>query len=100
MDEYTRLVRVRDDLFDDLVPARRIGTRNTIAERVPLDIFDLAEQVALFFVKEGFAVRDQELQVSDLWSINRRKVDFIQDAVRKCEPYPASRGVCGSHAFF
>ncbi len=74
-------MRVCNDLFDKPVSSLPIAAYDAIAERVGLDVRNLAFQIALLLMKEGFAVRDQELHVTNLWPVNRRVVNLIKDAV-------------------
>jgi hypothetical protein len=38
-------------------------------------------EVAPFFVKEARAIRDQELHVPGLWSVDCGEIDFVKNSV-------------------
>ena len=37
-------------------------------------------EIAAFLVEEGLAVGDEELEVADLWLIDSRKINLVEDA--------------------
>ena len=57
-------------------------------------------QVALFFMEKSLSIRDEALQVSDLWVIHCRIVDFRDDAIPQGEPDSARSCISRSHSVF
>lgn len=57
--------------------------------RVLFGIFNPVVKVVLFLVSEGFAIANQELEITRVRLVDGWKVDFIDDAVAKREPGPS-----------
>jgi len=62
-----------------------------------VDVFEADGQVALLFVNEASAVRDEQFHVSGLRMVNGGVVNLVEDAVRDGEPDAAGRGVCSAY---
>ena len=88
--EHARLMRVRYDFLYKSIPAFAVDALDVIAESVFLNIRNRALQVALLFVEEGLPIRDEELHIANLWTVDRGVVDFVQNAVRQGEPDTAA----------
>src|SRR5690242_1025115 len=82
MNEHARLMRVRYNLFDQPIPSSAVGALDAVAKSVLLDIRNRTLEVALLFMEERFPVRDEELHITHLWTIDRGVIDFVQNAVR------------------
>ncbi len=86
-------MRIVDDLFRQRVPAFAIARRDPDAQRIGVDVCELVLEVSLLLVKEGLAVRDQKLHVTDLRPVDRRVINLVQNAVRDRVPRAARRGI-------
>jgi len=51
-------------------------------------------------MEKGLSIRDEALQVSDLWMIHRRIIDFSDDAIPQGEPNSARNCVRRPHSVF
>jgi hypothetical protein len=74
-------MRVRYDLLYEPIPALSVGALDVVAERVFVDIRDLAPKIASLFVEKSFAIRDEELHIANLGAVDRGVVNFVQNSV-------------------
>jgi hypothetical protein len=82
MYKHARLMRVRYDFLFKPVAAFRVGAFDAVPESVFLNVRNRVLKVSLLFVEEGFPVRDKELHIANLGTIDRRIVNFVQNAMR------------------
>src|SRR6266481_3233021 len=93
-------MRIRDHIFNNAVPARRIGVDEAIVESACFGVFDLMFEIAALFVAKGFAVSNEELKVTCVGAINVRIINFVDDSVAEREPDATAGVVSGADAFF
>src|SRR6202041_1581180 len=91
------VVRIVDDLLRDLVPALAVARYNAHRQCIGVDVGKFVIEIALLFVEERLPVRNQQLHVADLRTIDSRVVHLVQNAVRDGEPCPAGSGVSRAH---
>src|ERR1700730_353065 len=89
-------MRVGDALYHDGVAAAAVGVDNARAQAAIVEVLDETILVAMDVVEKRLAVGHQELQVTYLGMIDRRKVDFADHAARDGEPDGAGGGVGGA----
>src|ERR1051326_1594932 len=98
VNQYARLMRIADDLLFELITALRIKAGDLVAESMRLQTRGLAPEITFLFVKERFAICDQELGIANLRAIDCGVIDFGKDAHRHRKPDPAGRRIRGSNA--
>src|SRR5882672_9679528 len=54
-----------------------------------VEILDLGIEIAFLLVKEGLAVCDQVLKITDLRLVDRGEINFVENSMRERKPYPA-----------
>src|SRR4051812_33838458 len=91
---------IGNNVLDDSITTARIGIGQPIIKGALFRIFGLVLQIAPLFVAEGFTVRDEELQVAGIWSINVWIVNLVNDAVAQGKPNPAARVIRRPDALF
>ena len=57
------------------------------------------EQIALFLVAKCLAVADKKFKIARIRLIDRRKIDFVNDAMAESEPQAAACGISGPKTF-
>src|SRR5438552_2992148 len=97
--EDAREVGADDDLFDDAIAAARVAVDGAIGRNVVAHPLGARVEVALLLVEEVLAVRDQELEIAQLGTIDGGVVDLGKDALPESEPDPAIGRVGGTDAF-
>ena len=86
-------MRIANNLLGDRVPAVGICIRAAIPECMVRNALHEHSKIPLFLVEEGFAVRDQELQIAKLRPVNGGVVDLRNNAVPDREPEVARGGI-------
>jgi len=99
MDEQAVLMRIGDNLLGDPVTPTGIDISDSETQRVGEQALMGVHHTA-FIAEEGFPVGDEVLQIADLWPIDGRIVDLVQDALGDGEPDPAQSRVSGAHPVF
>jgi hypothetical protein len=82
MNEHAWLMGVRYDLFNQPIPSFVVSALDTVAKSVLLDVRNGTLEIALLFMEERFPVRDEELHITHLGTIDRGVIDFVQNTVR------------------
>ena len=98
--EDTGLMRVRYDFLREPISAFGIGALDMIAEGVFLNIRNRTFEVALLLMKKGLSIREEELHVADLWTVDRWVIDFVQDSVGYGEPDATGRRIRSPNTLF
>ena len=88
MDEYTVLMGVGDNFFDDPVATVRIDVDDSIAQRAGGQALVGVVQVS-FVAKKRLSIRDKILQIANLRPIDGRIVNLVEDAFGDRKPNPA-----------
>src|SRR5215469_11796400 len=96
IDKEGRLMRIGDDFLVEMIAAIGRMTDDADGEAGAVEVLGYRIEVAAFLVKEGLAVGDQELHVADLWLIDRREINLVEDSGRRGKPQTAHRRVCGA----
>ena len=81
---------VSDNVFDNAVPAGRVGVGEPIKECALFRILGAVFEIAALFVAEGLAVGDQKLEIARVGGIYIGIVNLVDDAVAEGEPKPAT----------
>jgi hypothetical protein len=84
-------MRMADQRLGDGVDPVAGDVLNLEAERGFADAVDSRPRVAPFVVEKGLTVGDEELEIANLGSVDRRIVDLRQDAGGNGVPNPARR---------
>ena len=87
--QHDAMMRVADDLFDQLVALFLVLHGVADSESLWMDVLEGWDQVALFFVDKAFAVTDKKTEIAGLRVIDGGVIDLVEDAVRNGEPDPA-----------
>src|ERR1051326_3504138 len=99
-DQDAGLMRITDQLLFYSITALRIRAGDVIAQSMRLQTHGFALKIAFLFVKEGFAISNQELGITNLRTVDGRVIDFCEDAHRHGKPDPAGGRICSSNAIF
>src|ERR1700678_1693266 len=94
------MVRIGNDLLDNFIAALRVRVGEPHRGSTRIDIFENPFQITLFFVDEGFAIREQELHIPGLRAVNGGIVDFVQNAMRDGVPDAAGSRVRHANRVF
>src|ERR1035441_2688836 len=86
-------MRIADNLFGDGIAAIGIGIGAAIAECMVRNALHEHSKIPLFLVEEGFAVRDQKLQIAKLRPVYGWIVDLRNNAIPNREPEVAGSGI-------
>ncbi len=78
--EEDRGVRIGDEMLDQAVTPLLLLVNDPVEQRPALRNFDLMLEVVLLGVAEGLTIGDEELQVARVGRVDRRAVEFIDDA--------------------
>ena len=100
MHQHDRIMGVADDLAGEAVAAFGVAVAHAHGEGVRVDVLELVEHVAAFFMEESLAIGDEELHVADLRAVDGGAVNLVEDAVRDGEPDFAGGGVGGADGVF
>ena len=84
--ENDAMVWIADDFLGQRIAAVGIGVDVANAERFGVDVLEGGEEIALFFVYECLAVRDEELHVADLGAVDCGVVDLVEHAMGAGKP--------------
>src|SRR5581483_10075795 len=79
-------MRIGDDFFDQPITSLGIRIDDADAEAMAAKVLDGRIQLAADIVNERFTVSHEILQIADLRTVDRRIVDFTQDAAGNREP--------------
>ena len=93
-------MRIRDDFLDDGVPALGIAVGVAVTKRITRKTRADGFQIALFFMEKSLSIRDETLQVADLWVIDSRIINFSDYAVPQGEPNSARSCIRRPHSIF
>jgi G3E family GTPase len=86
-----------DDLLDDSVAPRSFGRGDPESQRMVGQRLHDSIAVAALIVKERRPIRDEELAVAQLWTIERREVDLGHYPAGEREPEPSGGRVRGAY---
>ena|SRR5437867_3379677 len=93
-------MRIRQDVFNEPVPAVRLRVCQAVKEAITIGIFDQVIQIAFFLMAKRFAVTYEKLKVACVRLIDAWIVNLIDDAVAEREPEAATGMISRPHAFF
>jgi hypothetical protein len=81
MDQQSRMMRIGQDVFSQSVTPVPLRIYQFVEKSLALRYLNFVMKVALFFMAEGFAIRDEKLEVSGVRRVHRGAVHFINDTV-------------------
>src|SRR6266850_855681 len=91
---------IGNDILDDSVPASRFGVGEPIVESALFRIFNPMVQIAPLLVAEGFSIRNEQLKIARIGTIDIGIINLINNAVAQSEPDPAAGMVSSADALF
>jgi hypothetical protein len=89
MDQQSWMMRIGQDVFCQSVASVPLRIYQFVEKSLALRYLDFVMKVALFFMTEGFTIRDEKLEVSGVRRVHRGAVHFINDPVTYREPKSA-----------
>ncbi len=75
------MMRIGQDVFSQSVTPVPLRIYQFVEKSLALRYLNFVMKVALFFMAEGFAIRDEKLEVSGVRRVHRGAVHFINDTV-------------------
>jgi hypothetical protein len=94
------MMRIGQDVFCQSVASVPLRIYQFVEKSFALRHLDFVMKVALFFMAEGFAIRDEKLEVSGVRRVHRGAVHFINDTVAYREPKSAGSVVRSADPLF
>src|SRR5277367_7070390 len=91
VDEQSGLMGIGDDFLEDVIAAVGRVTDDFHAEPDVGEVLGSGGEIPALFMKESFAVGDEELEVADLRRVDGGKINFVNHAGGSGEP-EAARG--------
>jgi len=100
MDQQSRMMRIGQDVFSQSVTPVPLRIYQFVKKSFAFRHLDFVMKVALFFMAEGFTIRDEKLEVSGVRRVHRGAVHFINDPVTYREPKSAGSVVRSADTLF
>jgi hypothetical protein len=86
VDQQGRLMRIGDDFLEEMIAAVGRMADDSHPEAGGVEVLGGGIEIAAFFVEEGLAVGDEELEVADLRLIDGGEINLVDDADGGGEP--------------